>query len=226
MNPTLALAGGPLASLTAAASGGTELTGLAGWVVNVVESLGPAGVGLLVALENLFPPIPSEVVLPVAGYVASQGHMSLLWAIIGATVGAVVGAWALYGLGAWFGRDRLRRWLDRMPLMEVEDLDKAESWFTRHGGAAVLIGRCVPVVRSLVSIPAGLEKMPQGRFLLYTALGSAVWNSILVTAGYVLGAQWEDVGKYSDWINYAVYAVIVIVVGKFVIGRLRRRTQS
>jgi membrane protein DedA with SNARE-associated domain len=222
MNPTLALAGGPALSVTTAATGGAELTGLAGWVVSVVETLGPIGVGLLVALENLFPPIPSEVVLPVAGYVASQGHMSLAWAIIGATAGAVLGAWALYALGAWFGRDRLRRWLDRMPLMEVEDLDKAEAWFTRHGGAAVLIGRCVPVVRSLVSIPAGLEKMPLGKFLLYTTIGSAVWNSALVTAGYVLGAQWENVGHYSDYINYTVYAVIVILLAKFVIGRLRK----
>lgn len=232
MNPTLALAGGPAAPITAAfttaslptaATGGPELTGLAGWVVSVVEALGPFGVGLLVALENLFPPIPSEVVLPVAGYVASQGQMSLGWAIVGATLGAVLGAWILYGLGAWFGRDRLRRWLDRMPLMEVEDLDRAEGWFTRHGGAAVLIGRCVPVVRSLVSIPAGLEKMSQPKFLLYTTLGSAVWNSALVTAGYVLGAQWEDVGHYSDYINYAVYAVIVLLLAKFVIGRVRKQ---
>ncbi|GEL45291.1 DedA family protein [Cellulomonas hominis] len=214
-----------LAALTAAApgSGTSELTGLAGWVVSVVEALGPVGVGLLVALENLFPPIPSEVVLPVAGYVASQGEMNLAGAIVGATAGAVAGAWALYGLGAWLGRERLRRWLARVPLMEVEDLDRAEAWFDRHGGAAVLIGRCVPVVRSLVSVPAGLERMPQTRFLLYTAVGSAVWNTLLIVAGYVLGAQWEDVGHYSDYINYAVYAAIAFVVIRFVWTRLRRR---
>ncbi|GIG38217.1 DedA family protein [Cellulomonas pakistanensis] len=207
----------------AAAGGSAELTGLAGWVVGVVEALGPVGVGLLVALENLFPPIPSEVVLPVAGYVASQGQMNLVAAVVGATVGAVAGAWLLYGLGVWFGRERLRRWLEKIPLMEVEDLDRAEDWFVRHGGAAVLIGRCVPVVRSLVSIPAGLERMPQPRFLLFTAIGSAVWNTGLIVAGYVLGEQWEDVGRYSDWINYAVYAAIVVVVVKFVWTRLRRR---
>ncbi len=216
------------AALTAAASGSgaPELTGLAGWVVSVVDALGPVGVGLLVALENVFPPIPSEVVLPVAGYVASQGRMPLAGAIVGATVGAVAGAWLLYGLGLWFGRQRLRRWLERLPLMEVEDLDRAESWFRRHGGAAVLIGRCVPVVRSLVSIPAGLERMPVGRFLLYTAVGSAVWNTALIVAGYVLGAQWEDVGHYSDYINYAVYAAIVIVLVRFVWTRLRRRRSA
>lgn len=209
-----------------AAGGSAELTGLAGWVVGVVEALGPVGVGLLVALENLFPPIPSEVVLPVAGYVASQGQMNLVAAIVGATVGAVAGAWLLYGLGVWFGRERLRRWLERIPLMEVEDLDRAESWFVRHGGAAVLVGRCVPVVRSLVSIPAGLERMPQPRFLLFTAIGSAVWNTALIVAGYVLGEQWSDVGRYSDWINYAVYAAIAVVVVRFVWTRLLRRRRA
>ena len=217
----------PTAAPTAAAAGGDpELTGLAGWVVDVVDALGPIGVGLLVALENLFPPIPSEVVLPVAGYVASQGRMSVAWAIVGATLGAVLGAWLLYLIGAGLGRERIRRWLERIPLMEVEDLDRAESWFTRHGGAAVLIGRCVPVVRSLISVPAGIERMPMARFLIYTTIGSAVWNSALVVAGYVLGAQWEDVGHYSDYLNYAVYAVIVIVVVRFVWTRLRRRRAS
>lgn len=220
--PLTALAGG--VPLSTAATGSPELTGLAGWVVSVVEALGPVGVGLLVALENVFPPIPSEVVLPVAGYVASQGQMSLAGALVGATVGAVVGALLLYGLGTWLGRDRLRRWLERIPLMEVEDLDRAEAWFQRHGGAAVLIGRCVPVVRSLVSVPAGLERMPLLRFGVFTLIGSAVWNTALVVAGYVLGAQWEDVGRYSDWINYAVYAVIAFLVIRFVVTRLRRRS--
>jgi membrane protein DedA with SNARE-associated domain len=207
----------------APAAADPELTGLAGWVVDVVDALGPVGVGLLVALENLFPPIPSEVVLPVAGYVASQGSMSLAWAIVGATLGAVLGAWLLYLIGAGLGRVRIRRWLERIPLMEVEDLDRAEAWFVRHGGKAVLIGRCVPVVRSLISVPAGIERMPMGRFLVYTTIGSAVWNSALVIAGYVLGAQWEDVGHYSDYLNYAVYLVIAVVVVRFVWTRLRRR---
>jgi membrane protein DedA with SNARE-associated domain len=213
-------------ALTAPAAAATADPELAGWVVDVVDALGPIGVGLMVALENLFPPIPSEVVLPVAGYVASQGRMSLGWAIVGATLGAVLGAWLLYLIGAGLGRERIRRWLEKIPLMEVEDLDRAEAWFTRHGGTAVLIGRCVPVVRSLISVPAGIERMPMGRFLLYTTIGSAVWNSALVVAGYVLGAQWEDVGHYSDYLNYAVYAVIVVVVVHFVWTRLRRRRRT
>ena len=209
----------------AAAGSQTELTGLAGWVVSVIEALGPVGVGLLVALENLFPPIPSEVVLPVAGYVASQGGMSLTWAIVAATIGAVVGAWALYGLGAWVGRERIRRWLERIPLMEVEDLDSAEGWFERHGGAAVLVGRCVPVVRSLISVPAGVERMNFARFTLYTLIGSALWNGGLVWAGNLLGSQWDDIGRYSDWLNAAVYVVIGVVLVRFVWTRTGARAE-
>ncbi|WP_318241263.1 DedA family protein [Cellulomonas avistercoris] len=209
--------------VVAAPGSGTELTGLAGWVVSVIETLGPVGVGLLVALENLFPPIPSEVVLPVAGYVASQGGMSLAWAIVAATVGAVVGAWALYGLGVTLGRARIRRWLEKIPLMEPEDLDRAEQWFDRHGGAAVLVGRCVPVVRSLISVPAGVERMNLGRFTLYTLVGSAVWNGGLVWAGHLLGSQWDDIGRYSDWLNAVVYAVIGVVLVRFVWTRTGSR---
>ena len=206
-----------------AAAADKELTGLAGWVVDVVESLGPVGVGLLVAAENLFPPIPSEVILPVAGYVAGQGKMNLFAAIIGATVGSVLGALALYALGAGLGRERLRRWAARMPLVDVEDLDKAEAWFARRGGKAVLFGRCVPVVRSLISIPAGVARMPLRTFLLYTLIGSLVWNSIFVVAGYQLGARWEDAGKYSDILNAAVLGIIGLSIAYFVVSRLRRR---
>ncbi|UZN03937.1 DedA family protein [Cellulomonas sp. S1-8] len=209
--------------IAAAADAAPELTGLAGWVVSVIEALGPLGVGLLVALENLFPPIPSEVVLPVAGYVASQGGMSLVWAVVAATIGAVVGAWALYGLGHGLGRLRVRRWLSRIPLMEPEDLDQAERWFQRHGDVAVLVGRCIPVVRSLISVPAGVARMSFVRFTLYTLIGSAVWNGGLVWAGYALGSQWEDIGRYSDWLNAAVYAVIAVVLLHFVWARTGAR---
>lgn len=211
-------------SLTTAPAATTpELTGLAGWVVTVIEALGPVGVGLLVALENLFPPIPSEVVLPVAGYVAARGGMSLTWAIVAATLGAVAGAWLLYGLGAWVGRARIRRWLERVPLMDAGDLDQAERWFARHGGSAVLVGRCVPVVRSLVSVPAGVQRMGGARFTLYTLVGSAVWNGGLVWAGHLLGTQWEDVGRYSDWLNAALYLAAALVLVRFVYSRTGAR---
>ncbi|WP_273653249.1 DedA family protein [Cellulomonas fimi] len=219
----LAAAGiGPHASLGAATSE-AELTGLVGWVVSVIATLGPIGVGLLVALENVFPPLPSEVVLPVAGYVASQGQMSLVWAIVASTLGSLIGAWVLYAIGASVGRVRLRRWLGKVPLVEVEDLDRSEQWFVRHGGAAVLVGRCVPVVRSLVSIPAGVERMPLVRFSVFTLIGSGVWNAGLILAGYALGDRWEDIGRYSDWLNWLVYAILAWLVGRFVWTRTRRR---
>lgn len=203
----------------------SELTGLAGWVADVVSSLGPLGVGLLVALENLFPPIPSEVVLPVAGFVASQGRMSLVWALVAANLGSLLGAYALYWLGASVGPQRLRSWTRRMPLMDVDDFDKSQAWFNRYGGIAVLIGRCVPVVRSLVSVPAGVQQMGLWRFTFYTLLGSSVWNGALVTGGYVLGDRWQDIGAYSDWLNGVVYVVIAVLLVRFVVTRLRKRSR-
>ena len=200
-----------------------QLTGLAGLVADVMTALGEVGVGILVALENLFPPIPSEVVLPLAGFIASQGRMGLVLVIVAATVGSVVGALMLYELGARVGRERMRGWIRKLPLMECEDLDKAEAWFARHGEASVLFGRCLPVVRSLISVPAGVEQMPRGKFLLLTTLGSGVWNAIFVLAGYALGAQFERVGEYSSWFNYLIYAVIAVFVALGVRRGLRRR---
>lgn len=204
----------------------SQLTGLAGWAVSTVELLGPVGVGVLVVLETVFPPIPSEVVLPVAGLLAGQGRMSLGLAVAGATVGSVVGALVLYGAGKRLGSARLQRTADRLPLVEAHDVQRAEDWFDRHGASAVLVGRCVPVVRSLVSIPAGVERMPLGRFLAYTTLGSVVYNGVLVTLGYVLGSRWTRIGEYSDYLNYAIYAAFAVAVGVFVRKRLRRRSRE
>lgn len=204
----------------------TELTGLAGWVVDVIGALGPAGVGTLVALETVFPPIPSEVVLPVAGFLAGQGEMGLTTTIIAATVGSVLGAVVLYWLGYRFGRPRLQRAADRMPLVDRGDLERAESWFDRHGRAAVLTGRVIPVVRSLISVPAGLRRMQMPLFLGLTALGSAAYNGLLVGAGYLLGNRWTDVGRYSDLVNWVVIAAIVGSLAWFVVARVRRNRRA
>lgn len=200
-----------------------QLTGLAGVAADVMTALGEVGVGVLVALENLFPPIPSEVVLPLAGFLASQGRMDLLLVVVAATVGSVLGAVALYEVGTRVGRTRMYRWVDRLPLMDVEDLERAESWFRRHGEVSVLVGRCIPVVRSLISVPAGVADMPRVRFLLLTALGSGVWNAVFVGAGYALGAQFEQVEEYSSWFNYAIYAAIMVLLALGVRRALRRR---
>ena len=189
-----------------------ELTGLAGVATDVMDALGEIGVGVLVLAENVFPPIPSEVVLPLAGYLASRGRMDLLLVVVAATVGSVLGALLLYEVGARTGRTRIRRLVDRMPLLELEDMDKAEAWFARHGQSSVLIGRCIPVVRSLISLPAGLEGMPRWRFLVLTTIGSGVWNAVFVVSGYALGEQFSEIERYSGWLNTAVYVAIGVLL--------------
>ncbi len=200
-----------------------ELTGLAGVATDVMDALGEIGVGVLVLAENVFPPIPSEVVLPLAGYLASRGRMDLTLVVVAATVGSVLGALLLYEVGARTGRARLRRFIDWMPLLEGEDLDKAESWFARHGEASVLLGRCIPVVRSLISVPAGFAEMPRWRFLVLTAIGSGLWNAVFVGTGYALGEQFTDIERYSGWLNTAVYAAIVVLLALALRRALRRR---
>jgi len=177
------------------------------WVLDVIGALGYIGLALLLVAENLFPPIPSEVVLPLAGFLVGRGDLSLWGAIFAATFGSVAGALVLYGLGRWGGRRlvlRYGQWLR----VDEKGLKDAEGWFRRYGDWVVLFARVVPVARSIVSIPAGTMKMPVLRFVLLTTLGSAVWNSILIGAGVVLGANWQAVegwmGSYSD---------VVLIVG-------------
>jgi membrane protein DedA with SNARE-associated domain len=203
-----------------------QLGGLTGWIASVIEALGEVGVGLLVALENLVPPIPSEIVLALAGYLAGEGRLNVVLALIAATAGSVVGALALYWLGYALGEDRLRRWLDRIPLVDADDLDKADRWFERHEKGAVLLGRCVPVVRSLVSIPAGANHMPLGQFTLFTAIGSGVWNAIFVGGGYALGSKWQQVERYSNWFDYAIGAFFAIAIASWIIKKLRKRAAA
>ncbi|WP_103942722.1 DedA family protein [Thermomonospora echinospora] len=200
-----------------------ELTGIAGWAADVIEAMGAVGVGLLIALENLFPPLPSEVILPLAGFTASEGRVNVIAVIVGATLGSLLGALALYGLGAWLGHERACRLADRIPLVDTAELDRATSWFADHGGKAVLFGRVVPVVRSLVSVPAGIERMPLPRFCLYTVIGSGVWNTLFVIVGYVLGAKWQRAEQFANWATWAVLVLAVLWIVKFVVTRTRRR---
>jgi membrane protein DedA with SNARE-associated domain len=183
------------------------------WVTTVVETLGYVGVAFLVALENVFPPIPSEVILPLAGFVAGEGKASLPGMVLAATIGSVVGAWILYGISAAIGPERLHAFLVRYGRwfgVKERDLVRAEDWFDRRAGTAVLIGRCVPLIRSVVSIPAGFRRMPLLRFTIYTAIGSLLWNTTLIGAGAILGDRWERVG---DVVGLLQGVVIVAIVG-------------
>lgn len=201
---------------------GTGLGGLAGWAVEVITAWGPLGVGVLVAAENLFPPIPSEIILPVAGYVAGAGRMSVWVAWLAATFGSVLGAVVLYWVGALAGQQRLRSFADRVPLLRASDIDKGAQWFSRYGPMAVLTGRCVPVVRSVVSIPAGVARMPMRVFLPYTAIGSGVPNAALVGAGYQLGEHWQQVEKYAGPLN----TIILVAIGAWLLFWITSRALS
>ncbi len=199
----------------------SQPSGAAGLVVDVVERLGEPGVGALIALENLLPPIPSEVVLPFAGYSAARGELDPVLAWAAATVGALVGAWVLYGLGRAVGFDGVHRLAAHrwFVLFGTRDLERAERFFDRHGGKVVLLGRCVPFVRSVVSVPAGCAQMGLVRFSLLTALGSAVWNALFIAAGYRLGGDWERV---QGWLAPVGWVVGVVVVGGLVVLAVRR----
>ena len=200
-----------------------EPGGIAGWAVGLMEALGGPGAGLVVAIENVFPPIPSEVILPLAGFTASQGSFSLLSAILWTTAGSLTGALVLYWIGAVVGRDRVVAFAGRLPLVDPKDIFVAERWFVRHGDAAVFFGRMLPIIRSAISVPAGVERMPLPRFVLYTTAGSGIWNTVFIVAGYQLGESWGVVERYATALQYAVIVTAVVAVTWFVVVRLRRR---
>ncbi|TPW73536.1 DedA family protein [Schumannella sp. 10F1B-5-1] len=199
-----------------------DLDGLVGVAARVIDALGEAGVGLLTLVETVFPPIPSEVILPLAGFLASLGAMNLALVLIAATAGSYLGALVLYALGARLGLDRAIGLLARLPLVDREDFEKSSDWFRRHGGRSVLFGRLIPGVRSLVSIPAGAQRMPLWRFSLFTIVGSAVWNSLLVGLGAALGSQYELIDEWSGVLDWVVIAAVVGGVAWLVVRRIRR----
>ncbi|WP_103352287.1 DedA family protein [Amycolatopsis sp. CA-128772] len=200
-----------------------ELTGVAGWAVGLMESLGGPGAALVVGLDNLFPPLPSELVLPLAGFAAGRGTFGLGSALFWTTFGSVAGAVVGYLLGRRLGHDRTRRLVSRLPLVDARDFDRTAAWFARHGGKAVFLGRMIPLFRSFVSVPAGVERMPFGRFLLFTTAGSLVWNTAFVGAGYLLGEHWHRVEGYASIFQYVVFAAIAAGAGVFVVRRIRAR---
>ena len=209
----------------AAVAGDGDLGGLAGWVVDVIEGIGAPGVGALTALENIFPPIPSEVILPFAGFSASRGDLDPVLAWAAATVGAVVGAYVLYAVGALIGYDKVhelagRRWF---LLFSQADLARGERFFGTHGSKVVVLGRFVPFVRSVVSVPAGFARMPPWRFTALTAVGSGLWNALFIYAGYRLGDRWEQVQQYLQPVGYTVTAALLTGLVLLVVRQASQR---
>ena len=195
------------------AAAGSDTGGITGFLLDLIDKLGAVGVGLTILIETVIPPIPSEAVLGAAGVLINDGRMSLVPVILWATAGSVTGALILYSIGRALGPRRSHAFLDRLPLVETADVDRTFEWFEKHGRSAVFFGRMVPIVRSFVSVPAGVVRMPLPQFLLYTAGGSLIWNSLLIGLGVAAG---DFVQANLHYLDYAVVAVAVLAVAWFV----------
>jgi membrane protein DedA with SNARE-associated domain len=201
--------------------------GFVGWVLGLIERLGEVGVGLAILIETFVPPIPSEAILPVAGFLAYEGRMSAWGAWAAATIGAVIGALLWYAIGAALGRDRARQVVGRIPFLDFADFDRAESVFAKWGGTAVLVGRCIPMVRSFVSIPAGIERMPIWKFSLYTFIGSGAWNAIWIGLGFMFGPAIRPIlEQWSGLISTVAVGAIGLLVLIFVAVRVTKRIRQ
>lgn len=195
---------------------------LGGWVQQIMQDFGYIGLFLLLLVENLFPPIPSEVILPLAGFLVGRGEFGFLGALVASTAGALAGAFILYGLGRWGGRTVILRY-GRILRFTNKDLDRADDWFERYGAWIVLFARLIPGIRSVISVPAGALKMPLLQFTLLTTAGSALWNTLLISLGMFLGRNWpvvsERVGALSDVV---LVATAVAVSAALLLFGLRR----
>jgi membrane protein DedA with SNARE-associated domain len=188
------------------------------WITAMVRTLGYLGVAVLTFLENVFPPIPSELVIPLAGFVAAEGDLTIWGVIAAGSSGSLAGAMVWYEIGRRIGERRVRRWVDsygKWLTLSAKDVDSAEAWFNRHGGASVFIGRLVPGVRTFVSLPAGFARLPLGPFLLYSAAGTVLWTAALAYAGVALKANFAIVG---DYISIATN-ILLAVLGLFLVRR-------
>lgn len=180
-------------------------------ITGLIERSGYLGIMLLMFAENLFPPIPSELIMPLAGFTAARGELDLALVIAAGTAGSLAGALLWYCLGLWIGCERLRRWAathGRWFTIGPDEVDEARAWFDRHGAKAVFFGRLIPAIRTLISVPAGLAEMPLGRLLLYSALGTAIWSSALALAGYLLEDRYQAVSAYVNPVSNVVIGLI------------------
>ncbi len=209
------------AASTFASTADHGFTGLTGFAADILTALGDVGVGLLVFIEVLIPPIPSEVILPFAGYLSQSGDLNLGWLIFWSTLASWVGALILYGLGRAIGMERAVRFVAATRLVSRADLDRGVHWFVKSGAWTVLVGRMVPGVRSLISLPAGASKMGLMRFSVYTVIGSGTWNAMLIGVGAALGTQHELLEGYLSYLDYVVYGALAIALIVLIARRVR-----
>ena len=200
---------------------------LAEWIPNVMNQLGYWGIGLLMFLENLFPPIPSELIMPLAGFTVAKGQMDFIMVVIAGVVGTIIGAFPWYYIGKFISEERLEHLADKYGKwisVTSKDIKKANNWFNEHGGKAVFFCRLVPGVRTLISLPAGINNMPLIPFTVYSTLGTTVWVTFLTFLGYKLGDNYELVDEYLGPISKIVLAIIVIFCILWIVRKQMRRS--
>jgi membrane protein DedA with SNARE-associated domain len=202
---------------------------LENWIIEIMNSYGYIGILFLIALENIFPPIPSEVILTFSGFLTTTSDVTVLGVIIFSTLGSVVGAIILYGIGRILDVERLEKIVERwghLLRLTKKDIQKADAWFRRIGVWAVLIGRLVPLVRSLISIPAGMARMNFSIFLFFTTIGSLIWNSVLVNLGAALGSSWDTIAGYIEAYSHIVVILLAVLFMLFIVWFIKSRKKQ
>lgn len=200
------------------------------FILHIIEQFGYFGVFFLILLENVFPPIPSEVILLISGFFSSYTSLSVFYMILASTLGSFLGAIILYYIGKIFNKERLKKIvngrLGKILFLKENDIDKADEWFDNKGNKSVFFCRFVPIVRSLISIPAGMSEMPMGKFIIYTICGSMIWNTVLICLGYRLGSNWGYVLTILDKYQMVVIVILVIIFGYVIIKFYRKKRKS
>lgn len=200
------------------------------FILHIIEQFGYFGVFFLILIENVFPPIPSEVILLISGFFSSYTSLSVFYMILASTLGSFLGAIILYYIGKIFNKERLKKIvngrLGKILFLKENDIDKADEWFDNKGNKSVFFCRFVPIVRSLISIPAGMSEMPMGKFIIYTICGSMIWNTVLICLGFRLGSNWEYVLTILDKYQMLVIVILVIIFGYVIIKFYRKKRKS
>jgi len=185
------------------------------WITSIMEQFGYIGIFLLITLENVFPPIPSEVILTFGGFMTTQTGLSVLGVVVASTFGSVAGAIILYGVGVKLDVNKVERIVEKwghILRLKKEDVHKANGWFTKYGAWTVFFCRFIPLIRSLISLPAGMSHMNFGQFIILTTLGTLIWNVVLVNIGAAVGGSWETIVHYMDIYSNIAYAVLAILI--------------
>jgi membrane protein DedA with SNARE-associated domain len=198
------------------------LTSVAIFCISIISSVGYFGLFLLMTMESMILPVPSEMVMPFAGFLISGGKMEFVLVVLFSTLGSLLGSLISYSIGI-YGGNRFVKKYGKYFLLNEEHLVKTEEWFSKKGELTIFIGRFVPIVRHVISIPAGIGKMNLKKFMLYTVLGAGIWNAFLAYIGYVLGNNWTSIKEYADYISWGVLVIIVIVGMYFLWKEIKKR---